>query len=244
MFLVYGIVIGSFLNVLIYRIPRKEEFVKTRSHCMKCGYQLKWYDLVPLLSWLQLGGKCRSCKTKISIQYPLIELLNGAAYLGIYHLLGFGWWTVIACLMFSILLVVFFIDLRHMIIPNVLVITIGVIGLVWTVVTGDYLSHIAGFFVVSLLLLVIAIISKGGMGMGDVKLMAAAGLLLGWQNILLALMLAAIIGSVVGVTLIAMKIVERKHPIPFGPFLSLGIMVAMLFGDSIIQWYLLSILHL
>ncbi len=242
--LLYGIVIGSFLNVLIYRIPRKEEFVKTRSHCMKCGYQLRWYDLLPLLSYIQLGGKCRSCKTKISMQYPLIELLNGAAYLGIYLLLGISWWTVVSCVVFSILLVIFMIDLRHMIIPNGLIIALLVISVLWTIYDGHYLNHIIGFFSVSLLLLLIAVITKGGMGMGDVKLMAVAGLLLGWQQILLALMIGASIGSIIGIGLIGFKVIDRKKPIPFGPFLTIGIMSAMLFGEPIISWYLTTVLNL
>lgn len=244
LFFVYGLVIGSFLNVLIYRIPLKEEFVKTRSHCMNCGYQLRWYDLVPLFSYMSLGGKCRSCRTKISIQYPLIELLNGAAYLGIYLFLGFGWWTVVNCLVFSILLVIFFIDLRHMIIPNGLVVALLIVAIGWTLFDGNYLQHIIGFFAVSVPLLLIGIISKGGMGMGDVKLMAVIGLLLGWQNVLVALMVGAMIGSVIGLTLIGLKIIKRKEPVPFGPFLAVGIQIAMLFGNDIISWYVRTMLNL
>jgi len=237
-FLLYGTVIGSFLNVLIYRIPRKEEFVKTRSHCMNCGYQLRWYDLIPLFSWIQLGGKCRACKTKISIQYPAIELLNGAAYLGIYLYFGLSWWTILACLVFSILLVIFMIDLRHMIIPNGLVVALLVIGVIGTIYSGDYVSNLIGFFSVSSLLLVVAIVSKGGMGMGDVKLMAASGLILGWQSNILALMLGAIVGSIIGIGLLGFGVINRKQPIPFGPFLTVGIMMAVLFGDRLIAWYL------
>ncbi len=210
---------------------------------MGCGYQLRWYDLVPLLSYIQLLGKCRQCKTKISIQYPLIELLNGAAYLGIYLYMGLSWWTLASCLMFSILLVIFFIDLRHMIIPNGLVISIMIIGVFWTIYSGEYLSHVSGFFAVSLLLLLLAVVTKGGMGMGDVKLMAASGLLLGWQNILLALMIGAVAGSIIGIGLIGFKVIQRKQPIPFGPFLTIGIMSAMIFGDAIIAWYLTTVLN-
>ncbi len=238
LFFLYGIVIGSFLNVLIYRIPKKEEFVKSRSHCMNCGYQLRWYDLVPILSYIQLGGKCRSCRRPISIQYPLIELLNGAAYLGIWLYLGLTWWTVVTCVMFSILLVIFFIDLRHKIIPNGLVISIMVIGIVWTVYSGRYIENIIGFFSISLILLLIGILVKGGMGMGDVKMMAATGLLLGWQNNIVALMVGAILGSVIGIGLIALGVIKRKQHIPFGPFLALGVLYAMLFGNMTIQWYL------
>lgn len=238
LFLLYGIIIGSFLNVCILRIPLHESITFDRSHCPKCGYVLKWYDLVPLFSYIILRGKCRSCQTKISYQYPIIELLNGAAYLGIYLYLGLTWQTVIACLLFSALLVVFMIDLRYKIIPNGLVLFILVLGVMQTFLTGNYLRHIIGFFIVSGILILLSLIVKNGMGMGDIKLMAAAGLLLGWDKILLALMIGAILGSVIGISLIALKIIKPKEAIPFGPFLATGIMTAMLFGEQIIHWYI------
>ncbi len=241
-FLVYGIVIGSFLNVLILRIPVKEEFVKTRSHCTQCGYQLRWYDLVPIISYLTLQGKCRECKTKISIQYPLIELLNGAAYLGIYLYSGIAWETIISCIVFSLLLVIFMIDLRHKIIPNGLVIAIFIVSIFRMIMLQTYFDSVIGFFTVSLFLLLLALLTKGGMGMGDIKLMAASGVLLGWQNNILALMIGAVLGSVIGVSLIIFKVIKRKQMIPFGPFLTIGIFVAMLFGDILVQWYISMIL--
>jgi leader peptidase (prepilin peptidase)/N-methyltransferase len=186
---------------------------------------------------MALGGKCRKCKSKISIQYPIIELLNGAAYLGIYLFLGLSVVTIIACVLFSTLLVIFMIDLRYKIIPNGLVIVVLILGIVQTVLDKTYMNHIMGFFVMSGFLLIISIIVKGGMGMGDIKLMAAAGLLLGWQKIIVAMMVGSIVGSLIGIGLLAFKIVKRKQPIPFGPFLAIGIMLAMLFGDSIIKWY-------
>lgn len=244
LFAIYGIVIGSFLNVVILRVPAGESITFDRSHCPHCGYQLKWYDLFPVLSYLALGGRCRKCKTSISVQYPLIELLNGAAYVGLYFILGLQPMTVVACLVFSTLLCVFVIDWRHYIIPNGLVITLLVLGIAASIIQGDYFNHIIGFFAVSLILLMIALIVPGGMGMGDVKLMAAAGLLLGWQKVILALMLGAIIGSLIGVGLIVTKVKSRKDQIPFGPYLSIGIMLSMLIGDLVIQWYLLEILHI
>lgn len=238
LFLIYGIVIGSFLNVCILRIPMKESITFDRSHCPKCQYQLKWYDLVPVISYIALGGKCRQCKSKISIQYPLIELLNGAAYLGIYLLKGLQWDTVIMCLTFSTMLVIFMIDLRHKIIPNGLVICTLVIGIARVIIYGDVLNHVIGFFAVSLFLILLAFITRKPMGLGDIKLMAAAGLLLGWKEIILALMIGAIVGSIIGLALIVLKVIDRKAMIPFGPFLTTGIMVAMVFGEPIIQLYL------
>lgn len=237
-FILYGILIGSFLNVLILRIPKGEDFVKKSSHCMHCDYNLKWYDLVPVLSYITLGGKCRQCKTHISLQYPLIELLNGAAYGVIFVLNGFNWHTVLYCGMFSVLLVITMIDLRHMLIPNGLVVAVLLLGVVETFLTKNYVTNIIGFFAVSSILLLLAILTRGGMGGGDIKLMAAAGLFLGWQKVILALMIGAIVGSLIGVTLIALKRIARKQMIPFGPFLCSGIVIAMLFGDLIIQRYI------
>lgn len=244
MFLVYGIVIGSFLNVCILRIPKKESITFDRSHCPKCQYQLKWYDLVPVLSYIALGGRCRKCKTKISIQYPIIELLNGAAYLGIYILLGLTWYTVITCITFSVMLVIFMIDLRHKIIPNSLVVFTLILGVVQTLLTGAYLEHIIGFFSVSGFLILLTLILRKPLGLGDIKLMAAAGLLLGWKEIIVALMVGSIVGSLIGVTLILLKVNKWKQLIAFGPFLTVGIMIAMLFGDSIISWYLQTMLNM
>jgi len=215
-----------------------ESITFDRSHCPKCGYVLKWYDLIPLLSYIILRGKCRSCQTKISSQYPIIELLNGAAYLGIYLYLGLSWQTLIACFLFSALLVVFMIDLRYKIIPNGLVLFILLLGVIQTFLTRDYLSHIIGFFIVSGILILLSLMVKNGMGMGDIKLMAAAGLLLGWDQILLALMIGAILGSVIGISLIVIKVIKPREAIPFGPFLATGIMTAMLFGEPIINWYI------
>ena len=241
LFLIYGIIIGSFLNVCIYRMPRKEGVVLARSHCMTCGYQLKWYDLIPVISYISLFGKCRKCKTHISIQYPIIELLNGAAYLGIYVVMGLSIETVLVCLLFSALLVVFMTDIKHQIIPNEVVIFILLLGVVELIITGNYLYHIIGFFAVSVSLILLVVITRKPMGMGDIKLMAAAGFFLGWDKIILALMIGAILGSVIGITLILLGKVKRKEPIAFGPFLSVGIIIAALWGNQIIQLYITTI---
>ncbi len=235
--LLYGLVIGSFLNVLILRLPKEEDVVFGGSHCMQCGYRLKWYDLIPVVSYLVLRGKCRKCKKKISIQYPIIELLNGMVYVGIAMINGWQLSTIVFLLTFSILIVVSVIDYRYMIIPDSMVVSIFVLGVANTLLTGAYIDHIIGLFAVSSILFLIAVITKGKMGGGDIKLMAAAGLLLGWKGILMALMLGSVVGSVIGLTLMAMKKIEKKQMIPFGPFLCLGIAVAMLFEEILLNWY-------
>lgn len=238
-FPILGLLIGSFLNVCIYRIPRHEEIVVTPSHCMACGHELKWYELIPVFSYIGLGGKCRNCKIKLSIQYPMIELLNGAAYLGLYVYYGVSAELFIYAALFSALMVVFMIDLKTLTIPNSLVIVITVIGLSRMITDlNQWLNYVIGFFVVSVILLLIAIITRGKMGGGDIKLMAAAGLVLGWQNIILALVIGAFLGAIIGLSLIGFKVVERKQMIPFGPYLAAGIMISAIFGDIIWLWYL------
>ncbi len=235
----YGIVIGSFLNVLIYRIPLKENIAIQRSHCMTCGYQLKWYDLVPLLSYMVLRGRCRKCKAKISIQYPLVELTNGLGYVLIVSSTGLNLLSILFCLCFSILIVISIIDIRTYEIPFSLNVAIGILGIIRCILDYTHLlDYIIGFCAVSGFLLLLAILTKGrGMGGGDIKLMAAAGLLLGWKNIVLALALGSIVASVFHITLMSVK-KSKERVLAFGPYLSIGIFIAMLYGERIISWYL------
>lgn len=234
----YGIVIGSFLNVCIFRIPKQENIVKIRSHCMNCGYQLKWYDLVPVFSYLCLGGKCRSCKQKISVQYPLIELLNGVLYCIVFAVYGISVEALLYALLTSALITLSVIDFRTYEIPvgiNIFILTLGLIRIVTDY--ADWLDYAVGFFLVSGFLYIVHLVTKGrGIGGGDIKLMAVSGLLLGWKQILLAFVLGCIIGSVIH--MIRMKISGQGHMLAFGPYLSVGILIAALAGDQMIAWYL------
>lgn len=234
----YGIVIGSFLNVCIFRIPKQENIVKIRSHCMNCGYQLKWYDLVPVFSYLCLGGKCRSCKQKISVQYPLIELLNGVLYCIVFAVYGISVEALLYALLTSALITLSVIDLCTYEIPvgiNIFILTLGLIRIVTDY--ANWLDYAVGFFLVSGFLYIVYLVTKGrGIGGGDIKLMAVSGLLLGWKQILLAFVLGCIIGSVIH--MIRMKMSGQGHMLAFGPYLSVGIMIAALAGDQMIAWYL------
>lgn len=234
----YGIVIGSFLNVCIYRIPKQENIVKIRSHCMKCGYQLKWYDLVPLFSYLCLRGRCRSCKQKISVQYPLIELLNGALYCIVFAVYGISVEALLYALLASALITLSVIDFRTYEIPvgiNIFILALGLIR-----IATDYThwsDYAVGFFIVSGFLYLVHLVTGGrGIGGGDIKLMAASGLLLGWKQILLAFVMGCIIGSVIHIA--RMKISGQGHMLAFGPYLSIGILISALAGDQMIGWYL------
>jgi leader peptidase (prepilin peptidase)/N-methyltransferase len=234
----FGIVIGSFLNVCIFRIPNHETVVTERSHCMRCGYQLSWYDMVPVFSWLFLRGKCRKCKEPISPQYPIIEATNGVLYLLVFIINGFSVQSILYCLLMSALLVLSVIDWRTYEIPvgiNIFILCLGILQVI-----TDYkgwMNYLAGFLCVSILLELILLISRGrAIGGGDVKLMAAAGLLLGWKRIILAFFLGCIIGSVIH--LLRMKLSGADRVLAMGPYLSLGIAIAALWGDALIGWYL------
>lgn len=234
----YGIVIGSFLNVCIYRIPKKESIVSARSHCMECGYQLKWYDLVPLFSYIALRGRCRKCKAKLSPQYPIIEAANGVLYCLVFWKLGFTIYGGLICLLVSALLALSLIDWRTFEIPvgfNVFILTLGLIHLALDF--SNWLQYVIGLVTVSGFLMIVYWITKGrGIGGGDIKLMAACGLLLGWKLILLAFLLGCVLGSVIH--FMRMKIAKAESILAMGPYLSAGILIAALWGEPIINWYL------
>ena len=247
MLFLVGIIVGSFLNVLIFRIPLHEDIAIERSHCMHCGHVLAWYELIPLFSWIIQGGKCRSCKAKISIQYTIVEALNAILWMAVVLVWGLQWETLLFCICSSILIVLSIIDERTQEIPIGLNIAIAILGAVRVILniskvtysSGFWYEYIIGAFVVSGLFLLILLITKGrGMGGGDVKLMAAAGLLLGWKHILLAMMIGCILGSVIHLIRMALdKKKKKEHVLAFGPYLAIGIYITILFGNPIIQWY-------
>ena len=236
--LLYGIVVGSFLNVCIYRIPKKENIAIVRSHCMTCNHQLKWYDNIPLLSWLVLGGKCRYCKAPISPQYPIIEASNGLLWLLVAIIRGLSVDTLLYALLFSALLTLSVIDFRTYEIPagiNIFILTLGLImtGLHYT----EWLNHLIGFLIVSIPLYIIIIVTDGrGIGGGDMKLMAATGLLIGWKLTVLAFALGCIIGATIHV--LRMKLSGADRVLAMGPYLSIGILISVLWGEKLISWYL------
>ena len=234
----FGIVIGSFLNVCIFRIPNHETVVTERSHCMNCGYQLSWYDMVPVFSWLCLGGKCRKCKTPISPQYPIVEAVNGILYMVVFAVNGFSLESILYCLFVSALLVLSVIDWRTYEIPIGINIFILVLGFLHTALDySNWLTYVVGFFSVSLFLFLLLWISKGrAIGGGDVKLMAVAGLLLGWKLAILAFFIGCIVGSVIH--LLRMKLSGADKVLAMGPYLSVGLFIAALWGNAMIGWYL------
>lgn len=235
---IFGCCIGSFLNVCIYRIPKHEDITVTRSHCMTCGNVLKWYELIPVISFLAQKGRCRNCKTKLSVQYPMIELLNGIFYCVIFCVYGLTMQALLLCFLSSVLIVITVIDWRTYEIPlgcNIVILILGVIR-----VALDYhnaLTYVIGFVCISLFLYLLLVLSKGrAMGGGDVKLMAAAGLFLGWKNVILAFVIGCILGAVIHS--IRMRVSKEGHVLAFGPYLAAGIWIAAMFGDRLISLYL------
>lgn len=255
MIFLYGIVIGSFLNVCIYRIPEKSSIVFGRSHCMNCYQPIPWYDLIPILSFIILRGKCRRCKDKISIQYPIIEAINGILYMIVFFTCG--WENIyeilissMNCLIISALIVLSIIDLRTKTIPYGINIFIFIVGAIQIAVryfqsgcnTDIVIEHLLGFFAVSILLILIFYLShKRGIGGGDIKLMAAAGLVLGWKLVILAFFFGCIFGSIIHP--LRMIISHRSRVLAFGPYLSAGILIAILYGNQIIDWYMRTFFH-
>ena len=233
-----GLCVGSFCNVLILRIPRGEEFVKTPSHCFSCGHNLSWYENIPLISWLLQGGKCRHCAAPISKQYPIIETLNALMWLLTVWLYRHEpVQTVIYCALWSALMVLSVIDWRTFHIPNGLNLFILLLGLVQLGLELDHwLSHLIGMLSVSGLFLLLHVLTGGaGLGMGDVKLMFGAGLLLGGGRVLLAMLIGSLSGSILH-TIRMRRGAERK--LAFGPYLAAGIWVSALFGNQLIAAYL------
>lgn len=234
---VFGLCVGSFLNVLIYRIPKGEEFVKTPSHCMTCGHNLSWYENIPLISWLLQGGKCRACGVRLSAQYPVVEALNGAMWLLTGLLYRGDWLTVgLYCVLFSMLLVLSVIDWRTFTIPNGINLVIFLLGVVRLITDLDHwVSYVVGLVSVSLVFLLMHLATHGnGLGMGDVKLVAGAGLLLGWSSMLLAVVIGSLSGAIIH-SVRMRRGADRK--LAFGPYLAAGIWIAALGGQQIVDAY-------
>ena len=233
----FGIVIGSFLNVCIFRIPNKEDIVKTGSHCMSCGYRLKWYDMIPVASFLALRGKCRKCGTKLSVQYPLIEAANGILYVCIVWTGGLSIESLLYCLLASALIVLSVIDFRTYEIPFGINLFILALGLIRAATDLEHiLNYLVGLLAVSMVLAVLYYATGGrAIGGGDVKLMAACGLLLGWKLIILAFLLGCVLGAVIHV--IRMKVSGEGRVLAMGPYLSLGVLIAALWGEQMLKWY-------
>ena len=245
---IMGITFGSFFNVCIFRIPEKKSIANPPSHCYNCNTRLKPLDLVPILSWTLLRGKCRYCGQKISSRYALVELLTGILFVLVYSVYGYNVITLYYLLLVSLLVIITFIDIDHYIIPDEVIIFGSVFAIIFNALgqgigIKDSLlgALICGGGMLALIYLIELIIKKEVMGGGDIKLFAMTGLFLGVKGGLLTILLSVYVGAIYGiVTIIYSKIKkqEYKSMIPYGPFISVGALVVVLCGTNIINWYM------
>lgn len=243
--LVTGMVVGSFLNVCICRMPKGESVVSPPSHCPNCDYLIRWYDNIPLLSYLLLRGRCRGCGARISIQYPLVELLNGLLTLALFLRFGPTLAFLVLFLFCSALVVITFIDLEHQIIPDEISLPGIVIGFICSFFLPghSWLNSLLGILLGGGSLLLVAyayqwLTGKEGMGGGDIKLLAMMGAFLGWKSILFIIFASSLVGSVIGITMMLVQKKDSKLAIPFGPYLAFGAVLYIFYGRQIIHWYL------
>lgn len=235
----FGLICGSFLNVCIYRLPREESIVFPPSHCTTCQAKLRVPDLVPVISYLFLKGRCRYCGEKIHWRYPVVELINGLGWLGIIFIYGLTVEGIAAILIFSVSLVVTLIDLEHYLILNNILIFLFLCGIIFHFCAKDLnlIGRIIGMIVGFGIPFVLAVISRGGMGGGDIKLCAVMGFWLGFPGVFQAIFIGALLGSIIGISLLITKVKKRKDPIPFGPFLVTGFFIIFLFQEQLLAWY-------
>ena len=234
----FGLAVGSFANVCIHRLPRKESVVFPGSHCPACSAAVRPLDNIPVISYIVLGGKCRDCATRISPIYPVIETVTAVLLLAGFFKFGLSFDFLVYAVVAPALVIITAIDIEHQIIPDVITLPGIALGLVVGTYTIGYADSLLGFFAGGGLFYLLAVLSNGGMGGGDIKYIAAVGALLGWQKVLLVIFIGALLGSVVGVFQITVQKKSRKSLIPFGPFLATGTLVTLFYGNSLIRLYL------
>ncbi|MDW0118107.1 prepilin peptidase [Sporosarcina thermotolerans] len=239
LFFIYGCVFGSFFNVVGLRVPKKESVVRPPSHCTTCGRKLRLFDLIPVLSYVVLRGKCKGCGQKINAIYPFIELITGVLFAYAFFQLGFSKDLIIGILFVSLLVIITVSDISYMIIPDKVLLPFAISFLIlrWLIPMSPWWDSFLGAAIGFSVLFIIAIVSKGGMGGGDIKLFFVIGLVLGTINTLLTLFLASIIGSIAGVFVLKKTGKGKKTPVPFGPSIALAAIISYFYGKDFVEWY-------
>ena len=242
---IIGTIIGSFLNVCIYRIPAGKSIVSPPSACPHCGHTIRWFQNIPILSYVFLGGKCAACRVGISLRYPAIEALTGLLFVMVLYSYGFSLATLVYWLFVAALVTISFIDLDQQIIPDVISLPGIVIGFAcsFCIPWLSWLDSLLGIVVGGGILLAIAwlyeiIAKREGMGGGDIKLLGMLGAFLGWQAVFPVIFIASLVGSLVGIPMMLLQKEDTKFAIPFGPFLALAAIVYLFWGQQLIYWYL------
>jgi len=243
--IMFGAIVGSFLNVCIIRLPKGESIIIPGSHCPQCNHPIKFYDNIPLISYLLLGGKCRYCKRSISAQYPLVEGTTAISSLLLFLKYGLSLSYFFYFSFVAALIIITIIDLYHQIIPDVISIPGIGVGLLGALIIPHitFFNSLLGILLGGGSLFVVATLyqwffKREGMGGGDVKLLAMIGAFLGWDAVILTILLSSLIGSITGIIIMVLKGKDFKYAIPFGPFLSLGAVIALFYKNEIISWYL------
>lgn len=239
-FFFLGLIFGSFFNVVGLRLPKNQPFANNRSICPHCRHPLAWYELIPVLSYIIQQGKCRHCKWKISIIYPAIELATGGLFVLSYVTIGFNLELITALLLISMLVIIFVSDLKYMLIPNKVLLFFLPLFIVMRIYQPlvPWWSSIAGALVGFFLIAMVILVSRGGMGAGDMKLFGVLGIVLGVQKVLLTLFLSCLLGTIISVILLLFKLIERKQAVAFGPYIAAAALGAYFYGDGIIDWYI------
>lgn len=242
---VFGLCIGSFMNVCIYRLPASKSVIHPPSMCPNCGSSIRFYDNIPVLSYLLLGGRCRHCKVPVSLRYPLVELMSGVFALGVLMKFGLTLEALVYYGFIAVLLLITFIDLDHQIIPDVITLPGIPIGFIAALAlpTLTYTDSILGLIAGGGSLFIVAwtynrITGKDGMGGGDIKLLAMIGTLLGWQGVLFTIFVSSAVGTLAGIIVMLRTRKGMKLAIPFGPFLAIGAIAYVFLGPALIAWYL------
>ena len=234
---ILGASVGSFLNVLIYRIPRKISFSNGRSFCPNCGHKLSFFDLIPIVSFILLKGRCRYCKEKISFIYPLVETLTGLIFFLSFLFYGYSLYYLKFIIFSSVLILISIIDLETMEIPDEPVFFGLFFGVIFLLIEKNYFNTLIGLIIPPIIFFLIILISRGGMGGGDFKLSFLFGLYLGFPKVIPWFFLSFIIGFFPAIYMLISKKATRKTPLPFGPFMSLSGIITFLFGSQIIRFY-------
>lgn len=236
---IIGICVASFINVVIDRVPRNESFVVGRSHCDNCGKVLKWYDLFPIFSYLFLRGRCRYCNCKIPIRGFIIEIFGGLLGMFCFYRFGFSYETIIMFMISMVLLAISMIDLDCMIIPDGLNVTMFILCLILMYLRDiTLIDSLIGMLCISLPMFLLNLIIPDSFGGGDIKLMFVSGIALGWKYSLLAAFIGILLAGSYCIYLMIRKLVDRKGHIAFGPYLAIGIFIALSYGYEIFNWYL------
>lgn len=242
LFFLLGLIFGSFFNVVGLRLPKNQTFTNDHSMCPFCEHRLSWTELIPVLSFIIQGGKCRHCKRQISFIYPTVEFITGVLFAFSFVKIGLELELITALLLVSMLMIILISDIKYMIIPNKVLLFFLPLFIILRFLNPlePWWSSLLGSFLPFIIIATIILVSRGGMGAGDMKLFGVLGVVLGLKQILLTFFLSCVIGAVIGMILLAFKWINRKQPVPFGPYIIVSSLISYFYGNTIIMWYFTS----